>query len=329
MTQTPEPALGNGDFLPLTAEDIAKPAPTLISIETPEQVDYRKGLARLAAKVAAQREQKRYAWGTAAAALREWARAQGDGAIAKSPSLTHAKLIDEHRGSEGKLTERDDAVYYDQGWAQRTADVGRALLAAFPDPFIITRSTTETRIPAALCRTALVLRIQGERVEATLYRSITGNRPGEKRRNAKGTIWREVPAGDKEDERGNIEVEGVASRLSRATGREITVGDVAAIVRHGMAALTHALVTAGLVPEATRREEDEDMGKDPDRIDGWKGIAEALDLADESSARRWYERYAGMPVRFERSGRVYASRAELQAWRKGEDARVQKLAGAT
>ena len=71
------------------------------------------------------------------------------------------------------------------------------------------------------------------------------------------------------------------------------------------------------------------MARDEDRLKGWKRIAEALDLADESSARRWHERYPGMPVKFTPSGRVYASRAEILAWVARENERVQRAAGAT
>lgn len=302
--------------------------PVLIGTETREDVIKRLRLSRVAEK-AAEAERKRTdreqgRWQSAAQALAEWARYMGDGVDAGSYSRTLAKEIDARRGG---VRERTDPVWLDQAAGHRVAIVTRTLERAYPDPFVVIRATGETRIPAALCRTALILRVHGERISATLDRANKGNAPGEKRRNVRGHVWREVPAttGLVNGE----EVRGVCERLSAELQRDVTVGDVAAIVRHGLAEMTRLLSAAGLVPEARRRREardEESMGApirthgNPDRLDGWTAIAayKAVER-DEKTARRWRAQYA-MPVHEEPGGHVYALKSELDAWREARDA---------
>lgn len=307
------------------AVDAPVPVPTAMPTLIPETQEERDRSARVKrnASIGAERpDTKPPRWGSARAAILDYARHVTYGATAKSPSAIHARLVDEHRPASSTLAPREEPVRYDQSAAVWVTEVARALDAAYEVPWCVHVSPQRVEIPTGYCRTILLLRVCGKPVKQALDRT-AGDAPGE-RAGDTAKAWRHTRIVQWVEQSASQ----LADDVSGYVGAEVTVGVIGSVVKHGLRSVTTALAGAGLVPEPRRREESESMASnDPGKLAGEKEVAAYLDLGSVSSVREW-ARKRGLPLRKTPSGRVYAIKAEVDEWRREQEALMQRMAGA-
>jgi hypothetical protein len=158
----------------------------------------------------------------------------------------------------------------------------------------------------ALVRACVPMTVGAEEVSAELVRFIVEARMGGKRvwsrtEGRKAGTWRRVPQ----------TYEAIAETLGDGwTKRHVTL-----VVRHVTREMTEDLVARGVLEarELRRggRTEAAEMRIPGYDLEGWKEIAAHMQTS-ERAARSYVSR--GLPVRTSSTGRVYAQRAEIDAW---------------
>lgn len=318
---------GTVDVLAVLREHADESVPReVVRVETPEDVARRRELAREAAARASRPDQPPPRWRSARAALVEWAKLRADQAVAKSPSVALVRAIDEAKGSEGNLRERDEPVRYDQRGAEWVVEVSQAVAEAYVEPWVISTYPVRVELDVATCRAVLLARAVGKLIRPSLekrpdFDRARGDRPGEDptRGGAKGWKTRDGFEWVEQDE------DVVAAEVCRTTGVAVTVGDVRRITAAGLRAVAEFLAgdesnPRGLVPRpkprpAASRSETGDVGlvQDACDLEGWKDIAACLGVPVRT-AQRWARREERpLPVS-SKGGVARASTAKLTAW---------------
>lgn len=275
-------------------------------------------------------------WRSARAALQEWATFRADKATSKSPSIALVRAIDEAKGSEGSLREREEPVRYDQRGSEWVVEVAQAIAEAYLEPWVISTYPVRVELDVETCRAVMLASVVGKLIVPSVdkrpnFCRAVADKPGEDRTRGGARAWRKHEGTEwvTQDE------DAIAAEVYARRGVRLTAGDVRRIVAAGLRAVAEYLAgdesnPRGLVPRpkpravTPRGERSGDMGlvQDACDLEGWKDIAACLGVPVRT-AQRWARREERpMPVT-SRGGVARASTARLTAWVQEE------FAGAT
>lgn len=232
-------------------------------------------------------ENERPRWGTLAAAWQQWARVVDDGAPVRSTS---------DPGRFGQAMGAGGGTVRTPGGRDDIVDFERALVRA-----CVPLSVGPIEVGADLVRAIVEARAAGNRV----WSPTMGRKAG---------TWRRVPQ----------TYEAIAESLGDGwTKRHVTL-----VVRHVTREMTEDLVARGVLEarELRRggRTEAAEMRIPGYDLESWKEIAAHMQTSVSTAQRAAAS--LGLPVRTSSTGRVYARRAEIDAWSSRQVERAKESA---